>query len=338
MAHAILVSKNDKGELSPALVEPGTNGAPDAAELEGDGDVLVEVTHSSLNYKDALALGGSAQIVRRPPLVAGIDAVGTVLEATGEAAERFSPGDSVTLNGEGLGETHHGGYQTRLRLPAEKLLRLPEGIDRWHAAAIGTAGYTAALSVNALAERVEPGDGTIVLTGATGGVGSVALALLSTLGYRVAAVTGRREEYGDYLTGLGAAEILDRAEFSEQGKRLQSARFAGGVDTVGSHTLVNVLAQVQWGGTVTACGMAQGNDLPGTVIPFILRSVHLAGIDSVTAPLPVREAAWETLAKHLDLDVLEGLSQTIGLGEVIDAGEKLLAGQWHGRTVVDVAD
>ncbi len=300
----------------------------------GEGDLLIDVSHSSLNYKDGMALRGDKGVVRTWPLVPGIDAVGTVVESD---SDRFTPGDAVLINGAGLGEAQHGGYATRQRIPAASTVKLPEAFTAHQAAAIGTAGFTAALSVDALREQgVEPGDGEILVTGATGGVGSVAIHLLKKLGYTVVASTGRVDEHGDYLRGLGAAEVIDRAELSEQGKPLQKARWAGVVDAVGSHTLVNALAQTHWGGTVTACGLAQGADMEGTVLPFILRGVKLIGINSVDAPLELRERAWATLAEHLDTAVLEEMTDTVALSDVAAAGADLLAGRRHGRTVVDV--
>ncbi|AGF73757.1 MDR family oxidoreductase [Corynebacterium halotolerans] len=300
----------------------------------GEGDLLIDVTYSSLNYKDAMALRGDKGVARTLPLVPGIDAVGTVVESD---SERFNTGDEVVINGAGLGEFRHGGYATQQRIPSESTVALPAAFSARQAAAIGTAGFTAALSVDALREQgVEPGDGDILVTGATGGVGSVAIHLLKRLGYTAAASTGRVEEHGDYLRELGAAEVIDRAELSEQGKPLQKSRWAGVVDAVGSHTLVNALAQTRWGGTVTACGLAQGPDLQGTVLPFILRGVKLVGINSVDAPLELRERAWATLAEHLDTDVLEAMTSTVTLADVAAAGADLMAGRSHGRTVVDV--
>ncbi|AIG63430.1 NADPH:quinone dehydrogenase [Corynebacterium atypicum] len=300
-----------------------------------DDELLIDVEYSSLNFKDAMALAGNPGIVRTTPLVPGIDAVGTVSAAPGG---QFREGQAVLVNGAGLGEFRNGGYTQRVRVPAGQTIALPGPLNARQAAAIGTAGFTAALCVQALidhgltAEESDP----VLVTGATGGVGSIAIHLLSQLGVNVAALTGRSDEYGDYLRGLGAAKVLDRAEFAEKGKPLQKARFAGVIDTVGSHTLVNAIAQLKWGATAAACGMAQGPDLPGTVLPFILRGVTLVGANSVDAPLRMRERAWGIIARHLDLDVLEQMTQEVGLDEVIAAGEELLAGKRHGRTVVRI--
>lgn len=293
--------------------------------LFGEGDLELSVSHSSLNYKDAMALAGNPGVVRTTPLIPGIDAVG------------LSDGQLLTVNGAGLGERRHGGYTPRLRIDSSVAVAVPERFTAAQAAAIGTAGYTAALSVDALrSQHVFPDSGEILVTGATGGVGSVALHLLSQLGYTTVALTGRGEEHGSYLRGLGAAGIIDRAEYAEPGSALQRGRWAGVVDTLGSHTLVNALAQTQWGGVVTACGMAHGADVPASVMPFILRGVRLLGVNSVDAPLPLRQRAWELLDAELDLDVLASMTEEITLAEVIDAGAELLAGRRRGRTVVTV--
>ena len=290
-------------------------------EHAGSGTHTIHATHSSLNYKDAMALAGDRSVVRTLPIVPGIDVVGTLDGA---------PGTLVTVNGAGLGERRHGGYTPLVNV--DEYTVVPPVFDAHQAAAIGTAGYTAALSVNALRKVVSPAGGPILVTGATGGVGSVAILLLRSLGYEVHALTGRVAEHGDWLRSLGASEVLDRAEFSEPGRPLQKGRFAGVVDAVGSHTLVNAIAQVTWGGAVTACGMAQGADLPGSVLPFILRGVSLLGINSVDAPARLRDEAWALLAEHLDVDKLH--VETVGLAEVEAAGADLLAGTRHGRTVV----
>ncbi|NQX05663.1 oxidoreductase [Rathayibacter sp. VKM Ac-2856] len=301
------------------------------------GDVTLAVEYSSVNYKDALALAGRPGVVRRTPLIAGIDVVGTVEYADGAAAERFDSGDRVVLNGAGLGERFDGGLTERARVDSASLLRIPGAISSARAGAIGTAGFTAMLAVLALERRgVRPGDGPVLVTGASGGVGSIAVAVLSALGHEVVASTGRADEHGDLLRRLGAADVLDRAELSEEGKPLQSERWAGAVDSAGSHTLANALAQTRWGGTVAACGLAQGGDLPASVMPFILRGVTLAGINSVEAPRKLREEAWRRLAHDLDLDLLDGLTTTVPLAGAIDAGADLLAGRAHGRTLVDV--
>lgn len=300
----------------------------------GEGDLLIDVTYSSLNFKDALALRGEKSIVRTVPLIPGIDAVGTVVESDND---RFAAGDQVILNGAGLGESRHGGYTPKLRIDATDVVALPQAFTAEQAGALGTAGFTAALSVDALVRQgVQPDDGEILVTGATGGVGSVALHLLKQLGYTTVAVTGRREQHSEYLHSLGASDIINRADLSEQGKPLQKGRWAGVVDSVGSHTLANALAQTTWGGVVTACGMAQGTDLPATVMPFILRGVTLAGINSVDAPLQLRQSAWDLLAEQLDLEVLSAMTSVIGIDEVIAAGADLLAGKRAGRTAVQV--
>lgn len=300
----------------------------------GDGDLLIEVGWSSLNYKDAMALRGDKGVVRTLPLIPGIDAVGTVIESHNE---RFGRGDEVVVNGAGLGESRHGGYTQRLWVNSESTLHIPYNFSAQQAGALGTAGYTAALSVDALIkQKVKPEDGEILVTGSTGGVGSIALHLLTQLGYTTVAVTGRKEEHAEYLTGLGVSEIIERAELSEPGRPLQKGRWAGVIDSVGSHTLVNAIAQTRWGGIVTACGLAQGADLPATVLPFILRGVHLVGINSVDAPRDLRRRAWSLLSEHLDTAVLDGMTEVIELADVVQAGSDLMAGKLHGRTAVRV--
>mgnify|MGYP005838183325 CR=1 FL=1 len=298
-----------------------------------DGDVTVEVSHSTINYKDGLAMTGAAPVVRTWPMVPGIDFVGTVTKSDNA---NWKEGDKVVLNGWGVGETHFGGYAGRARVKGDWLVALPDGISPEHAMAIGTAGYTAMLSVLGLeCQGIKPADGDIVVTGAAGGVGSVAIALLAKLGYRVIASTGRASE-ADYLKGLGAAEIIDRNELSEPGRPLGKERWAGAVDAVGSHTLANVLSMTKYGGAVTACGLAQGMDLPASVAPFILRGVQLIGIDSVMAPKEKRQEAWNRLASDLDMAKLEAMTETVGLGDVEGIASKILAGQVRGRVVVDV--
>ena len=298
------------------------------------GDVTIAVDYSSINYKDGLALMGRPGVVRAWPLIAGIDLVGTVEQS---ADPRWSAGDQVILNGAGLSETHHGGLAERARVSGASLVRLPEGVSAVRAAAIGTAGFTAMLSVLGL-ERggITPASGPVLVTGAAGGVGSVAVALLSARGYQVHASTGRVDELGGYLRGLGAVELVDRRTLSEAGKPLQGQRWAGAVDSVGSYTLANVLAQTNYGGVVTACGLAQGADLPATVMPFILRAVSLIGINSVEALRAQREEAWHRLSTDLDLDLLDSLTEVIPLEAAFDAAADILAGTVHGRTVVDV--
>lgn len=298
-----------------------------------EGDVTVEVAASTVNYKDGLAITGASPIIRKFPLIPGIDFSGTV---TASDNASFKAGDKVVLNGWGVGEGHHGGYAGMARVKGDWLVKLPDTISLERAMAIGTAGYTAMLCVLGLEKQgVKPGDGDVLVTGAAGGVGSVAIALLSKLGYRVIASTGRASEEA-YLKDLGAAEIIDRKELSEAGRPLGKERWAGAVDPVGSHTLANVLAQTQYGGTVTACGLAQGPDLPATVLPFILRGVKLVGIDSVMAPKAIREEAWARLGKDLDLKKLDAMTTKAGLGDVPQLAQDILAGKVRGRVVVDV--
>ena len=296
-----------------------------------DGDVTVAVSHSTLNYKDGLALTGASPVVRVWPMIPGIDFAGTVESST---HADFKPGDNVILNGFGVGETHFGGYAGKARINGDWLVKRPDGISAAQSMAIGTAGYTAMLCVMALMDT--PTDaGEILVTGAAGGVGSVALALLSKLGYQAVASTGRMEE-ADYLTGLGASRIIDRAELSDKGRPLDKENWAGVVDAVGSHTLANAIAQTKYGGTVAACGLAQGPDLPATVMPFILRGVTLRGIDSVMAPLALRQEAWALLAQHLDMQKLDAMTSTVTLDELPELGQKILAGQTRGRVVVEL--
>lgn len=296
-----------------------------------DGDVTVSVSHSTLNYKDGLALTGASPVVRVWPMIPGIDFTGTV-ESSSHA--NFKPGDQVILNGFGVGETHFGGYAGKARVKGDWLVKRPEAISASRAMAIGTAGYTAMLCVMALMDTPKDA-GEILVTGAAGGVGSVALALLSKLGYQAVASTGRMEE-ADYLTSLGASRVIDRADLSEKGRPLDKENWAGVVDAVGSHTLANAIAQTKYGGTVAACGLVQGPDLPATVMPFILRGVTLRGIDSVMAPLALRERAWALLAEHLDMDKLDAMSSTAGLDDLPELGQKILAGQIRGRVIVEL--
>jgi len=297
------------------------------------GDVSIAVDYSTVNYKDALAISGRAEIIRQFPLIPGIDFAGTV-----EAS--FYPGitvgDRVVANSWGLSQTHHGGYAQKARVSGEWLVKIPAPLSTKDAMAIGTAGYTAMLSVLALEHGgLTPQRGDILVTGANGGVGSIAIAILSDLGYRVIASTGRPDE-ADYLRSLGAADVIDRQTLSEAGAPVARERWAGAVDSVGSRTLVNVLAQTQYRGVVTACGMAQGVDLPGTVLPFILRNVTLAGIDSVNAPFQARTEAWSRLARDLNLNKLARTVQVVGLAAIPDVVRQMFAGKVQGRTVVDV--
>jgi acrylyl-CoA reductase (NADPH) len=297
------------------------------------GDVTIAVDYSTVNYKDAMAITGRAEIIRQFPLIPGIDLAGTV-EASSYPG--IAVGDRVVANGWALSHTHHGGYAQKAKLKGEWLVKIPTPFSTKDAMAIGTAGYTAMLSVLALEHGgLKPPRGEVLVTGANGGVGSIAVALLSDLGYRVVASTGRVEE-ADYLRSIGAAEIIDRRQLSEPGAPIAGERWAGVVDSVGSHTLVNALAQTQYRGVVTACGLAQGFDLPGSVLPFILRNVTLAGIDSVNAPQEVRIEAWSRLARDLDLNKLARTTQVVGLAEVPNVVRELFAGKVQGRTVVDV--
>lgn len=298
------------------------------------GDVTVAVDYSTVNYKDGMALTGRAEIIQQFPLIGGIDLSGTV-EASSHPD--FEVGDRVLANGWGLSQTHHGGYAQKARLSGDWLVKIPEPLSTFDAAALGTAGYTAMLCVLALEHGgLTPDRGDILVTGANGGVGSVAIAVLSNLGYRVVASTGRLQE-SNYLRELGAAEIIDRGTLSEPGKPLLGERWVGAIDSVGSHTLANVLAQTKYRGVVSVCGLAQGFDLPATVLPFILRSVTLAGIDSVNAPQAVRVEAWSRLARDLDLKKLARATKVVGLAEVSEIAKLILEGKIQGRTVVDVS-
>ena len=298
-----------------------------------EGDVTVRVEWSTLNYKDGLALTGKSPVVRRFPMVPGIDFAGTV---TASRHPSWQVGDKVVLNGWGVGETHWGGLAQMARVHGDWLVPLPKAFRARQAMAIGTAGYTAMLCVLALERHgIKPGDGDVLVTGANGGVGSVAIALLSRLGYQVVASTGRTAEEA-HLKALGASAIIDRNELSAPGKPLAKERWAGVVDTVGSHTLANACASTRYRGAVAACGLAQGMDFPSSVAPFILRGVTLYGIDSVMAPLPVREEAWGRLGRDLEIAKLDEITREIALGEAIAVGAELLEGKVRGRVVVDV--
>ncbi|MCO5130970.1 MAG: oxidoreductase [Xanthobacteraceae bacterium] len=323
---AVRIDKAEKGTTA-ALTQF------DEAELM-DGDVTVRVEWSTLNYKDGLALTGKSPVVRRFPMIAGIDFAGTVEQSS---HPKWRAGDKVVCNGWGMGETHLGAYAEKARVKGDWLVRLPDGISARDAMAIGTAGYTAMLAVLALEKHgLTPQDGPVVVTGAAGGVGSVAVAVLSKLGYHVIASTGRAAE-GDYLRKLGAAEIIDRNELSGPAKPLAKERWAGGIDSVGSTTLANLLAMTKYRGAIAACGLAGGMDLPSSVAPFILRGVCLLGIDSVMCPLALREAAWNRLASDLDPSKLAEITHEISLDEVIAAGPKILGGQVRGRIVVKIS-
>lgn len=324
---AIRVSRDEAKKQSVDIVEMSMDEL-----MDGDVDVAVEAT--TVNYKDGLAITGRGPVVRRWPLIPGIDLAGTVLRST---HADWKEGDKVVLNGWGVGEIHHGAFAGRARLNGDWLVPLPENFSAKDAMAIGTAGYTAMLSVMALEDAgLRPEAGPVVVTGASGGVGSVAVALLSKLGWTVIASTGRPEEAG-WLRDLGASEIIDRAELSEPGKPLAKERWAGGVDAVGSHTLANVLAATRYGGVVTCCGLAQGMDLPASVAPFILRGVSLLGIDSVMAPKPRRMQAWKRLAEDLDPAKLRAIATDIDFDGIVDAAAKIVDGQIRGRVVVDMS-
>lgn len=325
MFSAIVIDKNDDGQ-TVGLQQVDESQLP-------EGDVTINVAYSTLNYKDGLAITGSSPVVRKFPMVPGIDLVGTVSESS---HADWKAGDTVVLNGWGVGEGHWGGLSQKARLNGNWLVPLPSAFTPKQAMAIGTAGYTAALCVEALVNAgVTPEQGEVLVTGATGGVGSVAIALLKKAGFTVAASSGKASE-ADYLTQLGATTIIDRAELSEKGKPMQKERWAGVIDSVGSFTLANACAQTRYGGTVAACGLAQGADFPTTVMPFILRGVSLLGIDSVMAPKAPRLAAWARLARDLDPALLEVIGHEIGLAEAVDAAKGLLEGKVRGRIIVDV--
>jgi acrylyl-CoA reductase (NADPH) len=322
---AIRIDKAEKG-TTVALTQF------DEAELM-EGDVTVRVEWSALNYKDGLAVTGKAPVVRRFPMIAGIDLAGTVEQSS---HPQWKAGDKVICTGWGMGETHLGAYAGKARVKGDWLVRLPAGMSARDAMAIGTAGFTAMLAVLALEQHgLTPKDGPVVVTGAAGGVGSVATAVLSKLGYHIIASTGRVSET-DYLKALGAAEVIDRGELSGPAKPLAKERWAGGIDSVGSTTLANLLSMTKYRGAIAACGLAAGMDLPSSVAPFILRGVCLLGIDSVMCPIELRKTAWSRLANDLDRGKLTEITHEIGVDEVIDAGAKILAGQVRGRIVVKI--
>lgn len=323
---AILVSRDEDKKQSVDIV--------DMTESDlMEGDVTVDVEATTVNYKDGLAITGKSPVVRHWPMVPGIDLVGTV---TSSDSPSFSKGDRVLLNGFGVGEVHWGAYAGKARLSANWLIPMPKGLTPLQAMGVGTAGYTAMLCVMALEDKgIKPSSGPIIVTGANGGVGSVAIAILSKLGYHVIASTGRVEE-SDFLKELGASEIIDRAELSEPGRPLGKERWIGGVDAVGSHTLANVIAQTSYGGAVAACGLAQGFDLPMTVMPFILRGVSLLGVDSVMQPKERRIQAWERIAKDLDLAKLDALTTTIGFDDIVATARDIVEGKVRGRVAVDM--
>lgn len=325
MFQGILIEKDDQGYRS-------TLSSIDESVLP-EGDVTINVSHSTLNYKDALAITGKGPVVRTFPMIPGVDLVGTVEHSE---SNKFKVGDSVLLNGFGVGETHCGGLAQKARLKSEWLIPLPKAFSPRQAMAIGTAGYTAMLCVIALEKHgITPDKGDILVTGANGGVGSFSIAILAKLGYRVVASTGRVDQ-AEYLTKLGAAEIIDRNTLSEPGRPLGKERWVAAIDSVGSHTLANVCAGIQYGGVVAACGLAQGMDFPATVAPFILRGVTLAGIDSVMRPLEDRIEAWQRLGDILDANAFEDISTDISLNDAIEVAADLIAGKVRGRVVVDI--
>ncbi len=328
-------------ETFTAIVVDTVDGKPKAGFRQltlddlPDNDVLVEIAYSTLNYKDGLAVSGKGRIARRTPMVAGADLAGTVVSSR---SPLWKPGDKVVLNGFGMSETEWGGYSRFQKVKAEWLMGLPDAFTLEQAMAIGTAGYTAALCVDALEDWgvIKPGDGDVLVTGAAGGVGSVAVSLLAAKGYRVTASTGRPETH-DYLASLGASAFVDRASLAEKGAPLQKERWSGAVDSVGSTTLATVLSQTVYGGAVAACGLAGGADLPATVLPHILRGVTLIGVDSVFAPMAKRERAWRTLADHLDRAHLAALTTVEPMSKVPELAEAIVAGQIRGRVVIDVS-
>lgn len=323
---AVMVSRDENKKQSVEIVEL------DRSDLM-PGNVLVKIEHSTINYKDGLAITGKSPVIRRWPMIPGIDFTGTVIESSHAG---FQSGDDVILNGWGVGEKHYGAFAGEARVNGDWLIKRPKGLSSAQCMAIGTAGYTAMLCVIALENAgVTPGRGPILVTGANGGVGTIAISLLSTLGYHVVASTGRLEEEG-FLTELGASEVLDRKHLSEPGRPLGNEVWSAAIDSVGSHTLANVLSQIQYGGAVAACGLAQGYDLPSTVMPFILRGISLLGIDSVMKHRHFREAAWARLEADLDLKKLEALSTTIGFGDIVETAEALMAGKIRGRVIVDI--
>lgn len=323
---AILISRDEEKKQSVEISQVNDSDLM-------DGDVTVAVEATTVNYKDGLAITGKAPVVRKWPMIPGIDFAGKVIESTNPS---FVAGDDVILNGFGVGETHWGAYAEKARVNGDWLIKRPAGISAKQAMSIGTAGYTAMLCVMALERAgITPDKGPIVVTGANGGVGSVAISILSKLGYEVIASTGRTDE-ADFLKALGATDIIDRNELSEAGGPLGKERWAGGVDAVGSHTLANVIAQTKYGGAVAACGLAQGFDLPATVMPFILRGVSLLGVDSVMAAISLREEAWSRLERDLDMAKLESLTTEIGFDDLIGAATDIVDGKIRGRVVATI--
>jgi len=325
MFKGILIEKDEKGYRAQVKKIDET--------LLPEGDVTVKVSYSTLNYKDALAITGKAPVVRTFPMIPGIDLVGTVEKSE---SDKFNIGDTVLLNGFGVGEVHCGGLAEKARVKSEWLIPLPESLSPRQAMAIGTAGYTAMLCVIALEKNgISPDNGEILVTGANGGVGSFSIALLAKLGYKVVASTGRVDQ-ADYLRKLGATEVIDRVTLSEPGRPLAKERWAGAIDSAGSHTLANVCASMKYGGVVAACGLAQGMDLPASVAPFILRGVTLAGIDSVMRPLEDRLEAWQRLGDILEPSVFDDISIDISLEDTLEVAEELISGNVRGRVVVNV--
>jgi acrylyl-CoA reductase (NADPH) len=325
MFKAILIDKQD-GAQSVRIADLDDAQLPEAP-------VTVRVECSTVNYKDGLAITGKSPVVRKFPMVPGIDLAGVVEAST---SEDWQAGERVLLNGWGVGEGHWGGFSQKARVKAEWLQRMPEAFTSRQAMAIGTAGYTASLCVEALVRHgLKPDQGEVLVTGASGGVGSVAIALLAAAGFKVTASSGKASE-ADYLKALGATQVIDRNELSQPGKPLQKERWAGVVDSVGSHTLANACAQTRYRGSVAACGLAQGMDFPSSVAPFILRGVSLLGIDSVMAPKEVRQPAWDRLARDLNASVLDRMTRTVGLKDAVGAAQDIVAGAIRGRVIVDV--
>jgi len=326
MFNSLVLNKTDDQKATGKVEEITVSDLP-------EGDVLINIDYSTINYKDALAITSSSPIIKNYPMVPGIDFSGTVEETSNN---NFKIGDKVILNGFGVGEKYWGGLSQKARVNGDWLVKLPEKFTTKQAMAIGTAGYTAMLCVLALEKNgVTPEKGEILVTGATGGVGSVAISLLAKLGYNVTASSGRAI-HSEYLKSLGAKTVIDRKELSEKGRPLGKEIWAGAIDSVGSHTLANICASIKYGGTVAACGLAQGYDLPATVMPFILRNVTLAGVDSVYCPIEERTVAWERLAQDLNLAHLDSMITTIALSEVVSTANNMLSGKTHGRILVDV--
>ena len=327
MFNALIFDKNNDEIPNSSIKQIDLSDLP-------EGDVQVNIEYSTINYKDGLAITSKSPIMKSFPMVPGIDFSGTVETSSNP---NFNIGDKVVLNGFGVGEKHWGGYSQKASVDGKWLIKLPNNINTKQSMAIGTAGYTAMLCVMALENQgVTPAKGEILVTGATGGVGSIAISILSKLGYSVTASTGRTNQYSEYLKSLGAKNIIDRSELSEKSRPLGKETWAGAIDSVGSHTLANICATTMYGGTVAACGLAQNFDLPATVMPFILRGVILAGVDSVYCPIEKRKIAWDRLAKDLELDQLDKMTKVISLSEVVDTATNLINGKTYGRIIVDV--